>query len=373
MLQPNRIACFFSTSGHSGVDRAMKHLIPEMAKRGYLVDLLHIENHGPYLENVPDGVRIIELGTKSTYPSLLPLIRYLRREKPAVLLSDKDRVNRTALLAKWLSGTKPFQVLRSGTTISIDLASRGRFERLIQKNSMGTLYRFANKVITPSIGAADDMAEYTGLKRSHIEVAASPVIADDSFEKSYFRPEHSWFQQGEPPVILGVGELSHRKDFATLISAFAKVRQQKKCRLVILGKGKQKADLEQLAIDLSVAEDVDLVGFKQNSYDYMAYASVFALTSLWEGLGFVLIEALAMGTPVVATDCPSGPAEVLNNGEFGELVPMKDPEALAFSIIKTLENPLDSETLQQAAKPYSVSSATTAYLKTFNLPAYWNS
>jgi glycosyltransferase involved in cell wall biosynthesis len=372
MQQPNRIACFFSTSGHSGVDRAMKHLIPEMARRGYLVDLLHIENHGPYLEDVPAGVRIVKLGTKSTYPSLFPLIRYLRREKPAVLLSDKDRVNRTALFAKWLSGTKPYQVLRSGTTISIDLANRGWFERWVQRNSMGKLYPYANRVITPSRGAADDMAAYTGLDRAHIEVAASPVIADDSFDKTYARPEHSWFKQGELPIILGVGELSPRKDFSTLIQAFAKVRQKKECRLVILGKGKQKEELEQLAVTLGVSDDVALLGFKSNPYDYMAYASVFALTSLWEGLGFVLIEALAMGTPVVSTDCPSGPAEILNNGEFGELVPMQNPEALALSILKTLEQPLAHQTLQQAAKPYSVSSSTTAYLKAFNLPAQWN-
>lgn len=137
MSNPNRIACFFSTSGHSGVDRAVKHLIPSLASRGYAVDLLHVSKHGPYLESIPEGVRVIELGPKSTYMCLFPLIKYLRKEKPAVLLSDKDRVNRTAMLAKRLAGVDCYQVLSSGTTISIDLQFRGAIERWMQKNSMG--------------------------------------------------------------------------------------------------------------------------------------------------------------------------------------------------------------------------------------------
>lgn len=369
MVKPNRIACFFSTSGHSGVDKAMQHLIPELAARGYEVDLLNIRRHGPHLKTIPDGVRVIDLGTSSTYPSLFPLIRYLRRERPAVLLADKDRVNRTALLARFLSGTKPRLVLSSGTTISIDLASRGALERCMQKISMGKLYPFADQVIVNSEGVADDMAAYTGLSRDLIEVVPRPVIPDSAFERDYPRPDHLWFQPDQPPVILGVGELGMRKDFSTLIRAFAKIRAERECRLVILGKGKQKEMLEALAEELGVAADVELLGFKPNPYDYMAHASLFVLTSLWEGLGFVLIEALAMGTPVVSVDCPSGPSEILQDGQYGPLVKMKDDGALSQAIITTLDKPLPENVLQQAARPYSVSAATTAYLKAFELPA----
>lgn len=371
MLKPNRIACFFSTSGHSGVDRAMQHLIPELAARGYQVDLLHIQRHGPYLKRIPDGVRVIELGTSSTYSSLFPLTGYLRRERPTVLLSDKDRVNRTAMLARYLSGTKPRQVLRYGSTVSINLASRGVFERWLQKTSMGKLYRHADCVIVPSAGAADDMASYTGLAREHIQVVPSPAIPDDAFNQRYTRPEHPWFQTGQPPVILGVGELGKRKDFATLIRAFTRVRSRRDCRLVILGKGKLKADLESLAETLGVAEDVAFPGFQPNPYDYMAHADLFALTSLWEGMAFALIEALGMGTPVVSVDCPSGSREILQDGKYGPLVAVQDDIALSQAIIDTLDHPLPKNMLQQAAKPYSVSSATTAYLGAFNLPATW--
>jgi glycosyltransferase involved in cell wall biosynthesis len=372
MTVSNRIACFFSTSGHSGVDRAVKHLIPDLARRGYQVDLLHVDKHGPYLDETPDGVRVIELGPSSTYLCLPSLVRYLRREKPAVLLSDKDRVNRTAMLAKFLAKSSCRQILSSGTTISIDLMHRGAIERWLQKNSMGKLYNYADKVIVTSKGVADDMASFTGLDRDHIDVVPSPVIPDDTFDREYDRPEHPWFAEGQPPVILGVGELGMRKDFATLVKAFAQLRSQRECRLVILGKGKQEAMLKQLAKELGVEDDVDLVGFKTNVFDYMAHASLFVLTSLWEGLGFVLIEALALGTPSVSVDCPSGPSEILNNGEFGKLVPMKDEDALMHAMLQTLDNSMPREILQQAARPYSVSSATESYLRAFNLPPYWN-
>ncbi len=369
MKNPRRIACFLSTSGHSGVDRAMQNLIPSLAERGYEIDLLHINRHGPYLLNIPERVNVIELGTSSTYPSLFPLIRYLRRERPAVLLSDKDRVNRTALLARYLSRTNPYLVLSSGTTISIDLANRGAFERWLQRTSMGKLYAYADQVIVTSKGVADDMATYTGLQRDRIRVVPSPVVPDAAFNDVYTRPEEAWFQANQPPVILGVGELGMRKDFSTLIRAFSRVRQQKKCRLVILGKGKQRQELASLAASLGVAADVGLLGFKSDPYSYMAYSACFALTSLWEGLGFVIIEALAVGTPVVSVDCPSGPSEILKAGKFGPLVPVGDDLALSQALMKTLDNPLPRDLLQQAARPYSVSAATSAYLEAFGLPA----
>ena len=367
MKNPRRIACFLATSGHSGVDRAMQNLIPSLAERGYEIDLLHIKKHGPYLQNIPERVNVIELGTSSTYPSLVPLIRYLRRERPAVLLADKDRVNRTALLARYLSRTNPYLVLSSGTTISIDLASRGVFERWLQRTSMGKLYAFADQVIVTSKGVADDMATYTGLQRDRIRVVPSPVVPDAAFNAMYSRPEHPWFQANHPPVILGVGELGMRKDFATLIRAFSRVRQQRECRLVILGKGKQRHELTTLAASLGIVDDVGLLGFKSNPYDYMAYSALFAFTSLWEGLGFVVIEALAVGTPVVSVDCPSGPSEILQTGKYGPLVPVGDDLALSQAMMETLNNPLPRNLLQQAARPYSVSKATTAYLDAFGL------
>lgn len=359
----NRIAVFVATSGHSGVDRTMQHLIPALARRGYQVDLLKVRKHGPELSEVPENVHIIDLGTKHVYSALPKLVSYLCRQRPAAMLSDKDRVNRTALLARILAGTRTRLVFSSGTTISIDLASRGAFERWLQKTSMGRLYPLADNVIVTSAGVADDMSAYTGLPRQKINVVPCPVVPGRLFTDPLPKPAHPWFQDQQIPVILGVGELGYRKDFTTMLRAFARLRARRPCRLVILGKGKQKEELKALADQLNVAADFDLPGFQKDPYTFMAHASIFAFTSRWEGLGFVLIEALAVGTPVVSTDCPSGPREILAGGKYGPLVPVGDSEQLARAMEETLNHPLPRKVLQQAARTYEIESSATEYLK----------
>jgi glycosyltransferase involved in cell wall biosynthesis len=367
-----RVACFFSTSGHSGVDRAAKHLIPALARRGYAVDLLKVRRHGPHLDpelgETPAGVRVIDLGSRHTYACLPALVRYLRRERPAAMLSDKDRVNRTALLARALARVQTRLVLSSGTTISIDLATRGPVERWVQRNSMGRLYSFADLVIVTSAGVADDMAAYTGLPRGLIRVVPSPVVPTSLFAEAQSRPDHPWFGQPGWPLVLSAGELCGRKGFDTLLRAFARVRARRPCRLMILGRGGAREALLGLAAELGVAEDFALPGFVPHPYAWMAHADLFAFSSRWEGLGFVLIEALAVGTPVVSTDCPSGPREVMDGGRFGHLVAVDDDEALAAAMMATLDTPLPAATLRQAARPYEIEASTDAYLDALGLP-----
>lgn len=367
-----RIACFFSTSGHSGVDRAAKHLIPALARRGYEVDLLKVRRHGPDLPEVPAGVRVIDLGSRHTYACLPAVVRYLRRERPAVLLSDKDRVNRTALFARGIARigqqVPTRLVFSSGTTISIDLATRGPLERWVQRHSMGRLYPFAEQVIVTSAGVADDMAAYTGLARDRIRVVPSPVVPEVLFSTTLPRPDHPWLGDPAVPLILSAGELCERKGFDTLLRAFARVHAQRPCRLLILGRGGAREELLRLAERLGVARDFALPGYVPEPYAFMAHADLFAFTSRWEGLGFVLIEALAVGTPVVATDCPSGPREVLHNGRYGPLVPVDDDAALAAALIATLDAPLPAEHLREAARPYGIEAATDAYLDAMGLP-----
>jgi len=363
-----RIAIFVSTSGHSGVDRAMQHLIPALARRGYAVDLLKVRRHGPNLTEVPENVRIVDLGSRHTYTCLPAIVRYLRREHPTAMLADKDRVNRTALLARALARVPTRLVLSSGTTISIDLAHRGAFERWLQRTSMGRLYPFADQVIVTSRGVADDMADYTGLARKHIEVVPSPVVPDELLHTRQAKPGHPWFHDDGPPIILSVGELGQRKGYDVLLRAFATLHSQRPCRLLILGRGKLQAELERLTSELGIADAVDFAGFQPNPFAFMAHADLFAFASRWEGLGFVLIEALAMGTPVVSTDCPSGPREILADGRYGELVPVDDHQAMAHAMTKSLDTPVNPEHLRQAARPYTIENSTDCYLRALGLP-----
>ncbi|NEX22428.1 glycosyltransferase [Thiorhodococcus mannitoliphagus] len=366
-IDPHRIACFFSTSGHSGVDRAAKHLIPALARRGYQVDLLKVRRHGPNLPEIPEAVRVIDLGSRHTLACLPAVARYLRSARPAAMLSDKDRVNRVALFARALARVPTRLVLRSGTTISIDLATRGALERWVQRNSMGRLYPFADQVIVACQGVADDLAAYTGLARERIRVVPPPVIPEDLLEAELPRPDHPWFAQADKPLILSAGELCSRKDFETLIRAFARLRSERPCRLMIVGRGGARERLLALARELEVAEDVALPGYVDNPYAYMAHADLFAFTSRWEGLGFVLIEALAVGTPVVSTDCPSGPSEILEGGRYGPLVPVGDDVALAAAMAATLEDPLPAAQLKQAARRYEIEASTDVYLDALGL------
>lgn len=366
---PSRLAIFAATSGHSGVDRIFANLIPAISEQGVQVDLLGIENHGPVLESLPDGVRYLRFPVRHVVSALPYLVSYLRKARPVVLLSDKDRVNRLAWLARSLSGVKSRLAFRIGTTVSQNLASRGWLDRTIQTKSMRFLYRHADHILVPSKGVADDLSEYARLPRSAISVVPNPVVRSDMVRLASLKTDHPWFDVDSTPNILGVGELSARKDFATLIRAHARLTKRMDCRLVILGEGRRRERLLQLARDLGTEDRVSLPGFVANPYPYMSRADVFALTSHWEGLGIVLVEALALGTPAVACDCPSGPREVLDGGRHGPLVPIGDDAALADALEALLRKRPDRANLAQAASPYTVEASARAYLSALGLDA----
>ena len=173
--------------------------------------------------------------------------------------------------------------------------------------------------------------------------------------------DHPWLKPGAPPVILGTGRLVTPKDFSTLLRAFARVRVQRKARLVILGEGNRREELESLAQQLGVSADVALPGFVANPYPFMERAAVFVLSSAWEGFGNVIVEALACGCPVVSTDCPGGPSEILDDGAYGPLVPVGDDAAMAEAILAVLESSRDSGRLQARAAVFSEERAIDNY------------
>jgi glycosyltransferase involved in cell wall biosynthesis len=369
MNRSPRIAVFLATSGHSGVDRIMKNLIRETTSRGIIVDLLHVRGHGPHFDEPVEGLRIVDLGVSHVTSSLPPLIRYLRGERPVALLSDKDRVNRVALLAKRMAGVPVRSVVRIGTTVSVNLSQRGWVQRRIQYFSIGHLYRWADRVVVPSHGAAADLVHTLSLPAHLIRVLPSPIVDKEIFARAREPVDHPWFKEPTVPVILGVGELSARKDFQTLVKAFARVRTLRPCRLLILGEGRQRQHLEDVVSHLNLEETVSFPGFVKNPFPYMQRASLLVLSSICEGLPVALVEALALGTPVVATDCPSGPREILDNGRNGRLTPVGDEAGLAEAILQTLNDPLPSNILMSAAMPYSVVQATSRYLEILGVKA----
>jgi glycosyltransferase involved in cell wall biosynthesis len=336
------------------------------------VDVLRIAGHGPYLKDVWPTVRIIELGVSHVNSSLFPLMRYLKAQRPRALLTDKDRVNRVALLARCLSHVPVRTVVRIGTTVSRNLSRRSPAARLTQQLSMRYLYPHADAIILPSRGAAEDLQQFADIPESKTWVIPSPVSGDFIQRMSQEPIVHPWLrhnpgQERDIPVILGAGELCARKDFTTLIRAFCQVRRQRSCRLIILGKGRQREALLTLTRELGIADDVFLPGFVNNPYAFMHKADVFVLSSTCEGAPVVLMEALAVGVPVVSTDCPSGPSEILQNGRIGPLVPVGDSDALAAAVMQMLAHPPDMAQLQAAAQRYSIEESASRYLAALGL------
>jgi glycosyltransferase involved in cell wall biosynthesis len=232
---------------------------------------------------------------------------------------------------------------------------------------MGFIYKGVDCIVAPSEGVAEDARVLTRFAPEGVVVIRNPVVTPALDLLAREPVMHPWFQPGEVPVILGAGRLTEQKDFPTLIRAFAAARQQRPCRLVILGEGSLRPALEHLVEELGLGSEVWFTGYVANPHALMAKSAVFVLSSAWEGSPNVLTEALAVGTPSVATDCPSGPREILRGGEFGPLVPVADFAALAAAIQATLDRPLPAARLRQAVVDYSAHISARRYLEALHL------
>lgn len=357
-----KLAILISFSGHGGPERMILNLAEQLAADGHDVDLVTIRRISPHLRPHLPKVNLVPLETCHTWTSLLPLCRYLKSCRPRALLAAKNRANLIAVVARRLVAPGCRLVLREGTTPSAALAGSSPWRRWRHRLPTRWLYPRADAVVAVSEGVRQDVIRLTGMDPRRIVVIPNPVVTPQLTAYSRLPAGHPWFQASSPPVVLGVGRLTRQKDFSTLLRAFAGVRSQVDCRLVILGEGRDRSELYDLASALGIRESVSLPGFTVNPYAYMARASVFVLSSAWEGSPNVLTEALALGTPVVATDCPSGPREILENGRLGHLVPVGSPTDMAAAIRATLANPPVRKPPRSIVERYSGQASARRYL-----------
>jgi len=360
----------------SGAQRRMLTLAHAFAARGHQVDLVAVRSHGPLLRELSPLVRLVTLGPWQPYllegknrrgrwalTGVPALAHYLRREQPEVLLSTSHFSNVTATWAWSLARTSTKLVVRVSNHLSRSLTHTPSLRRWFELWPMRYFYTWADAIIAVSKGIADDVAQVTRVPRERITMIYNPMITPELQENLRVPLTHPWFTPDSPPVLLGVGRLVAQKDFPTLLKAFARMRATREVRLMILGEGRKRAALEALARKLGVAGDVALPGFVVNPFPYMVRASALVLSSAWEGLPGVLIEAMSCGCPVVSTDCPSGPAEILDGGVYGPLVPIGDDAALAQATLSVLDAPLDAERLRARAAMFSVDRAVDQYLE----------
>lgn len=354
------IAIFLRGLYGGGAERVMLNLARGFIERDRRVDLVLARAEGPYLAQVPPEVRLVDLKAQWMPSSPTKLVQYLRRERPVALLSALHYPCEIALWAKRLSGVSTRVVVSEHNTLSLEAQRIPQLSVRLTPLAARLFYPWADGIVAVSQGVAQDLARVTCLPLERIKVIYNPVVVPDLFTQAKELVDHPWFKPGEPPVILGVGRLYKQKDFPTLIRAFAQVRQVRPARLVILGSGPEQAQLKASVCDMGLEEEVAMLGFVQNPYPYMAQAAVFVLSSAWEGLPTVIIEALAVGTPVVSTNCESGPAEILDHGKYGLLAPVGDSKAIAEAILSVLSGNgkrvapgwLDQFTLEACTQQY---------------------
>jgi glycosyltransferase involved in cell wall biosynthesis len=359
-----------------GAQRSMVDLACAFQTRGLRVDVLAVRAHGELRELLPPEVRVVELqaflsrlpfvaGSKRrrALASIPALLRYLHRERPSALLATSPSSNVAAALAARLAPSATRVVLRLDSQLTRAPELAGTFTQRRREHRARRTFPWADAWIAISEGVADDAARVIGIPRERIVAIHNPVLTPAFHERASARVEDPWLGAGSPPVVMGVGRLVPQKDFATLIRAFARVRRLREVRLLILGEGPLRGALERLVGEQGVAADVRFTGRVPNAPAWMARAAVFALSSAWEGFGRVVVEALAVGCPVVSTDCPSGPREILGDGAFGPLVPVGDDAALAAAIESVLESPPDRELLTQRAGAFSLESGVDRYLE----------
>ncbi|MDD5037417.1 MAG: glycosyltransferase, partial [Methylococcaceae bacterium] len=340
-------------------------LLQGLADHELSVDLLAVVGKHGWLPDISGpNIRVIQFKTGHTQLALPELARYLRRERPDVLMPAKDRAVRTAVLARRLARVDTRLVGQLHNNISALMETKTALQRWLRCAPMRWLFPDVDLIIAVSEGVVQDTLKITGLPTEKVIALPNPVVGREIYAKSLEVVEHPWFADTSIPIIIGAGRLTREKDFATLIRAFGLVRRQKDCRLLILGEGPLRWELETQIAELGLAHSISLPGYVENPFAYMAKSSLFVLSSVWEGSGNVLIEALALGIPVVSTDCPHGPGETLAGGKFGTLVAVGDHQGLAEAMLNTLSQPLPATELQRAVTDFSVERSTRRYLQT---------
>jgi glycosyltransferase involved in cell wall biosynthesis len=381
--RPQRhIALLMASFNGRGVQRVFLNLGAELVGRGHRVTLLVCRCSGSLEGESLGGMRLVPLGPVvptdwRLVRALAPLLRhcigasgtpYLSRlagllefvenERPDVVLSGGTRCNVLNGMARRLSSVAFRAVLTEHNPLSGKLRRASRQWKL---RGVTKFYPHGDAIAGVSKGVADELALYLG-RDDRLPVLPNPVITPLFRKQSAEAPPHPWLTDGGPPVVLAVGALEPRKNFAMLLRAVARLRQRLPVRLIVLGEGPQRAELETLAGELGIIDAVAMPGFTRNVAAWLASASALALSSTYEGFGCVIVEALACGCPVVSTDCPYGPREILADGRYGRLVEPNDYHGLAVALEETLAERTDHRALVERARQYTVARAADAYL-----------
>lgn len=357
-----RLAILAPLKTWGGIEGKIVTLTREFLAQGVAVELLLARGgQVPYPERLHPDVEIVDLASRGKLDTAWKLIRRLRRDPPDALLTAKDHAAKAAVLARVLGRTNvPIFIKLTNTPSQV-------LRRPVKRRMAQWLYPRADGAIAVSEGVREDFLAHFRMPPERVTTIYNPTITPEFPDRMEKPVDHPWLVGDGPPVIMSIGRLTNQKDFTTLLQAFATLRARQAVRLIILGEGPLREDLEKTARDLGVQEDVDLPGFIPDPLPYLARTNLFVSSSRYEGLGNVIIEALATGSPVVATDCPSGPREILDNGRLGDLVPIGEPETLSVAMERALKNPPPEEDRAASLDRFKSGTVARRYLEFMEL------
>ena len=357
----SRIAIVLPDLRGGGAERVNINLANAFVARGLSVDMVLMRATGEMLPQLDPRVRVLDLGVDRVRQLFFPLVRYIRSEQPGGMLACMWPLTILAVLARAYTRGKFRLVLVEHTTWSVARIAQQPLTRLVIRLTMRLMYGHADAIVAVSKGSASDLARMARMQPRSVTTIYNPLIDPLKAAPGLPTSPEAWVT-GPHKRVLAAGTLTEIKDYPTLIRAFSLVKESIDAKLLILGEGAQRAQLESLVAELGLADKVSMPGFVLNPRSYFAHAHLHVLSSIGEGLPSVIVEALEQGTPVVSTDCPSGPREILDNGRFGTLVPVGDPPALAEAILGSLMAAHDTEVLRARAMEFSIEPAVDQYL-----------
>lgn len=360
---PSKIAIIVPDLRVGGAERVAVNLANGFLARGYAVDVVALSAFGPLLSALHNDVRVVDLGTVRLRWALLPLVRYFRSARPSAVLGSMWPLTALLVVARAVSRLSFRLVLSEHCTWSQSELLPRPFMKTLIRTSMRYAFPKADGIVSVSKGAADDLANFGAIRRSSVSVIYNPIVGARLNTTALAPAEPAGWCTASQCRILAVGSLKEIKDYPTLLRAFRKLRERVDAKLLILGDGQCRASLEAQCIELAIADSVFMPGSVLDPTPYFAHADLHVLSSTSEGLGNVIVEAMAVGTPVVSTDCEYGPREILAEGKFGPLVPVGDADALCAAMAASLNSVHDRESLMRRAQDFSIENAVDRYLE----------
>jgi len=358
-----RVAIIFAAQD-GGVQRSQVTLANTLSAKGMNISVITPQAQGPFLTQLLPSIELVNLGASSHVGFIFRLARYLRHHVPQSILASQHHTGVWVALAKFLGRChSPFLVVIHNNLSSI--LQHERHARLLLI-LMRVCYRWAEAIVGVSKGVVADLEHHFPYFQNRLQVAYDLVPLEEVQCLGKIHPcGDPWLDHKDAPVFVAVGRLNRQKDFSTLLRAIARVRQQTPCRLLIVGEGEELPRLQMLVKELRLEDVIRFIGPQTNPYKFMSKANALVVSSRWEGFCLVIVEALTLGIPVISTDCPSGPSEILEGGKHGRLVPVGDADALANAMLELLDGKLhfSSAVLQKRATAFAPDTAVLPYLR----------